>query len=98
AAAHRPIGAGHEFADLPNISPDDDQITSKLSDLQFYQLSIASPQPPAGSFDPAAAKRGDELFSGKAGCNNSHVEPLWTEPGWNLHLPADVCVDAFQAD
>jgi hypothetical protein len=97
-AAQFPIAAAHGFADLPHINPDDDQITSKLSDLQFYQLSIPSPQPPPGSFDPAAAKRGDELFSGKAGCNNCHVEPLWTEPGWNLHLPADVCVDPFQAD
>lgn len=97
-AAQFPIAATHGFGDLPHISPDDDQITSKLSDLQFYQLSIPSPQPPAGIFDPAAAKRGDELFSGKAGCNNCHVEPVWTEPGWNLHTPAEVCVDAFQAD
>jgi len=97
-AAQFPIAAAHGLGDLPHISPDDDRITSKLSDLQFYQLSIPSPQPPEGSFDPAAAARGDELFSGKAGCNNCHVEPLWTEPGWNLHLPADVCVDAFQAD
>ena len=97
-AAQFPIAAQHGFADLPHISPDDDQITSKLADLQFYQLSIPSPQPPPGSFDPAAAKRGDDLFSGKAACNNCHVEPLWSEPGWNLHLPADVCIDAFQAD
>jgi hypothetical protein len=97
-AAQFPIAATHGFADLPHISPDDDRITSKLSDLQFYQLSIPSPQPRAGSFDPAAAKRGDELFSAKAGCNNCHVEPVWTEPGWNLHTPAEVCVDSFQAD
>jgi hypothetical protein len=97
-AAQFPIAATHGFGDLPHISPDDDLMTSKLSDLQFYQLSIPSPQPPAGSFDPAAAKRGDDLFSGKAGCNNCHVEPVWTEPGWNLHLPAEVCVDSFQAD
>jgi hypothetical protein len=97
-AAQFPIAAANGFADLPHINPDDDLITSKLSDLQFYQLAIASPQPPPGSFDPAAAARGDELFSGKAGCNNCHVEPLWTEPGWNLHTPAEVCIDAFQAD
>jgi hypothetical protein len=97
-AAQFPIAATHGFADLPHISPDDDLITSKLSDLQFYQLAIASPRPPAGSFDAAAAKRGDELFSGKAKCNNCHVEPLWTEPGWNLHTPTEVCIDPFQAD
>ncbi len=97
-AAQFPIAAANGFGDLPHIDPDDDRITSKLSDLQFYQLSIPSPQPRRGSFDPVAAKRGDELFSGKAGCNNCHVEPLWTEPGWNLHLPSDICIDPFQAD
>jgi hypothetical protein len=85
---------------LPNgqhIDPDDDQITSKLAALQFYQLAIPSPQPPDGSFDKAAAARGDELFSGKAKCNNCHVEPLWSDPGWNLHAPDEVCIDSFQA-
>jgi len=98
-----PIAAAHGFGDLrlPNhqyISPDDDQITGKLAPLQLYQLAIPSPQPPPGSFDKAAAARGDELFSGKAMCNNCHVEPLWTDPGWNLHTPKDVCIDAFQAN
>lgn len=97
-AAQFPIAAANGFADLPHISPDDDLITSKLSDLQFFQLAIPSPQPPAGSFDPAAAARGDELFSGKAQCNNCHVEPLWTDPGWNLHQPSEICIDSFQAD
>ena len=49
-------------------------------------------------FDPAAAARGDELFSSKAACNNCHVEPLWTEPGWNLHKPDEIGIDSFQAD
>jgi len=93
-----PIAAAHGFADLPHISPDDDLITSKLSDLQFYQLALPSPQPDRGSFDAGAADRGDELFSGKAKCNSCHVEPLWTEPGWNLHTPAEICIDSFQAD
>ncbi|MGH9665410.1 MAG: hypothetical protein ACRD9L_13385, partial [Bryobacteraceae bacterium] len=98
-----PIAAAHGFGDLrlPNgqyIGPDDDRITSKLQALQFYQLAIPSPQPPNGSFDQAAAARGDELFSGKAKCNNCHVEPLWSDPGWNLHTPAEVCIDGFQAN
>ena len=97
-AAQFPIAAMNGFGDLPHISPDDDLITSKLSDLQFYQLAIPSPQPPAGSFDPAAADRGDALFSGKAKCNSCHVEPLWTDPGWNLHTPSEICIDSFQAD
>src|SRR5262249_46981747 len=97
-AAQFPIAAHFGFGDLPHINPDDDQITPKLPALQFYQLSIPAPPPPEGSFDAAAAARGDTLFSGKAKCNNCHVEPLWTEPGWNLHTPAEIGIDSFQAD
>lgn len=101
-AGQFPIAAANGFGDLKvngqHISPDDDRITSKLQALQFYQLAIPAPPPPPGSFDAAAAARGDELFSGKAKCNSCHVEPLWTDPGWNLHTPAEICVDSFQAD
>jgi hypothetical protein len=94
-----PIAAANGFGDLPHINADDDLITKKLPTLHFYQLSLPAPKPEAGKdFDPEAAKRGDELFSGKAKCNNCHVEPLWTEPGWNLHTPDEVCIDSFQAD
>jgi hypothetical protein len=96
-AAQFPIAAANGFGDLPHINPDDDLITSKLAALQLYQLSIPAPNPTV-PFDKAAAARGDELFSGKAGCNNCHAEPLWTEPGWNLHQPSDVCIDSFQAN
>jgi hypothetical protein len=94
-----PIAAAHGFGDLPHISPDDDLITKFLPALHFYQLSIPAPNPvPGVDFDPAAAARGDELFSGKAGCNNCHVEPLWTEPGWNLHTASQIGIDSFEAD
>ena len=96
-AAQFPIAAANGFGDLPHINPDDDLITSKLAALQLYQLSIPAPNPTV-PFDQAAAARGDQLFSGKAGCNNCHAEPLWTEPGWNLHQPSDVCIDSFQAN
>src|SRR5437762_13679740 len=92
-----PIAAAHGFADLPHINPDDDLITSKLAPLQLYQLSIPAPNPTV-PFDKAAAARGDEPFSGKAGCNNCHAEPLCTEPARNLHQPSEVCIDSFQAD
>lgn len=98
-AAQFPIAAAHNLGDLPHIDPDDDLITKKLPALQFYQLALPAPTPQSGvDFDEAAAKRGDELFSGKAQCNNCHVEPLWTEPGWNLHKPQDIGIDSFQAD
>jgi hypothetical protein len=98
-AAQFPIAAAHGFGDLPHIDPDEDRITPKLAALQFYQLGIPAPTPQPGvDFNADAAARGDALFSGKAKCNGCHVEPLWTEPGWNLHTPADVGVDSFQAD
>jgi hypothetical protein len=96
--AQFPVAARNRFGHL-RVSPDDDKITSKLPELHFYQLSIPAPKPTPGvDFDAASAKRGDELFEGKAGCNNCHVEPLWTEPGWNLHKPEEIGVDSFEAD
>jgi hypothetical protein len=95
-----PIAAKNGFADFnKDLSPDDDQVTSKLPGLHLYQLALPAPKPqPGRDFDPAAAKRGDDLFSGKAQCNTCHVDPLWTEPGWNLHKPQEVGIDSFQAD
>src|SRR5207248_2113344 len=47
----------------------DDRVSSKLPDLQTYQLSIAAPPPPAASFDPAAAARGKAVFEGPGKCS-----------------------------
>jgi mono/diheme cytochrome c family protein len=74
-----------------------DMITSKLAALQFYQLAIPAPTPPAGSFDAAAATRGESIFNGKANCAQCHVPPLFTEPGWNAHKASDIGIDDFQA-
>ena len=38
----------------------------------FYQLSLAPPAPPSGSFDATAAARGAVLFDGKARCASCH--------------------------
>jgi hypothetical protein len=85
-------------AGLGNVMPSGvDAITSKLADLQFYQLAIPAPTPPPGSFDPAAAERGRVLFAGGADCAQCHVPPLFTEPGWNLHPADDIGIDDFQA-
>jgi mono/diheme cytochrome c family protein len=75
-----------------------DLITAKLAPLHFYQLAIPAPKPPAGSYDAAAAARGHELFNGRAQCASCHVPPLFTEPGHNLHSPAEMGIDSFQAD
>ena len=78
------------------VDPKDDLITSKLPALHFYQLGLRSPKPAAGTFDSAAASRGQALFNGKAQCFNCHVPPIFTEPGWNMHTPNEVCIDSFQ--
>src|SRR5437588_147176 len=75
-----------------------DMATEKLAALQFYQLAIPPPVPPAGSFDSAAAARGEALFRGKATCAQCHVPPLFTEPGWNTHKPSEIGIDEFQAN
>jgi cytochrome c len=90
-----PVAAKAGFGHVANQP---DLITSKLAPLQSYQLAIAAPAPPKGSFDPAAAARGKALFAGKAGCASCHTPPLTTEPGWNMHTAAEVCVDDFQAN
>ena len=90
-----PVAARNRSGHVTN-SPD--LITPKLAALHFYQLALAAPKPPDGSFDPAAAARGARLFRGKAECATCHVPPLFTEPGWNLHTPAEIGIDRFQAD
>ena len=90
-----PVAARAGFGD--RRSPND-LITSKLAALQFYQLSIPAPPPPEGSFDSAAANRGETIFKGKANCAHCHVPPLFTEPGWNAHKPSEIGIDDFQAN
>jgi hypothetical protein len=75
----------------------DDRITPKLPALHFYQLSLATPAPPAGSFDPAAAQAGKAIFEGKSRCAICHVPPIFTEHGWNLHTAEEIGIDDFQA-
>lgn len=94
-AAQFPVAAR---AGLGNITNSTDLITSKLPALHAYQLSLVAPAPPSGSFDAAAALRGQALFNGQAKCATCHVPPLYTEPGWNLHTPAEIGIDAFQAN
>ena len=75
-----------------------DQVTSKLASLHYYQLSLKAPTPPPGSFDPAAAKRGEAVFNGQGKCAECHMPPLYTDAGYNAHTPAEMCIDSFQAD
>jgi mono/diheme cytochrome c family protein len=89
-----PVAARAGFG---NKRSNTDMTTAKLAALQFYQLAIPAPRPPAGSFDRQAAVRGEALFKGKANCAACHVPPLFTEPGWNTHKPAEIGIDDFQS-
>lgn len=90
-----PIAARAGFG---NKRSDTDMVTAKLAALQFYQLAIPPPTPPEGSFDRAAAARGETIFKGKANCAACHVPPLFTEPGWNTHKASEIGIDDFQAN
>jgi hypothetical protein len=94
-AAQFPIAARAGFGDVRSTP---DLITGKLASLHVYQLAIPAPTPPAGSFNKEAATRGQALFTATARCATCHVPPLFTEPGWNLHTPEEIGIDAFQAD
>jgi hypothetical protein len=81
-----------------------DRVTPKLPALLDYQLSLAAPAPPSGSFNAAAARRGERLFNGKAACATCHRPPTYTDvlsgPDPTvplLHGPADVGADPLYA-
>lgn len=67
----------------------DDLITAKLPALQAYQLSIAAPTPPPGSFDAAAAARGRLVFNTAGQCSSCHTGDKFTDANTRLHPPTD---------
>jgi hypothetical protein len=94
-AARFPIAARER---LGHVRSEEDQITPLLGVLQIYQLALPVPTPPRGSYDQAAAKRGELVFNDKARCATCHVPPLFTEPGWNMHTAEEIGIDEFQSD
>lgn len=79
--------------DLTVVNGAVDMVSGKLPALQAYQLSIAAPPPPAGSFDPAAAARGRLVFEGQGGCGACHSGHALTDANITLHPPADSMVE-----
>lgn len=90
-----PIAAENKFG---HVKAPVDLISSKLPALQAYQLALAAPKAPKGSFDAAAAARGKRLFMGQAACSSCHVPPTFSEPGFNMHRGSEIGIDNFQAD
>ncbi|MBK0394703.1 c-type cytochrome [Ramlibacter algicola] len=70
-----------------------DLVSAKLPALQAYQLSLAAPAPPPGSFDTAAAARGQALFMGKAQCATCHAGSAFTDANAMLHPPSASMVE-----
>jgi hypothetical protein len=94
-ATQFPIAAQAGFGNVRNAT---DLISPKLPALHFYQLALLAPKPPAGSFDAAAASRGQTVFNGPGKCSVCHVPPTFTEPGWNMHSAGELKIDSFQSD
>ena len=67
-----------------------DLVSSKLPALQAYQLSLAAPLPPAGSFDPVSAAAGKLVFDGVGQSASCHSGPMLTDANIRLHPPSDV--------
>jgi len=73
-----------------NVNNPPDMISSLLPALQAYQLSLAAPTPPAGSFDAAAATRGRSVFTGAGKCSSCHTGTLLSDGNTRLHDPSEV--------
>jgi len=67
----------------------DDLIKSKMPAMQAYQLSLAAPAAPAGSFDATAAARGQAVFAGQGKCATCHTGAEFTDANTRLHPPSD---------
>jgi mono/diheme cytochrome c family protein len=90
------MGGHGSFSDprIPLTVPQEpDQVTPKLPALLAYQLQLKAPAPPRDSYDKFAARRGERVFNGAAGCAECHIAPTYTDV-WRgsplLHDPAEV--------
>ncbi|MBS0421353.1 MAG: hypothetical protein JSR66_26835 [Proteobacteria bacterium] len=84
-------------AGFDQVRDEPDLVSAKIPALHAYQLALAAPQAPRGSFNESAAERGGKVFQA-ARCNSCHVAPTFSEPGWNLHSGEELGIDDFQAN
>ena len=82
-----------------NIQQTPDRVTPVLPVLRAYQLSLDTPAPPAGSFDPAAAARGNAVFTTTARCASCHIPAMaFTDVNLGiLHAPSETGMDPVRA-
>jgi cytochrome c5 len=81
-----------------SVSNPPDQVEAKLANLEAYQLSLGVPAPPAGSFDAAAAARGQAVFMGSGQCSTCHAGPTFTDANTRLHDPSEIPTDPIHAE
>jgi cytochrome c peroxidase len=75
-----------------------DLVHPKLAALEAYQLSLPAPEPPAGSFNAAAATRGQNVFNGVGRCSSCHIPPTFTDVNLRvLHRPAETGMEPLYA-
>ena len=101
------MGGHGSFSDARigvNVTQKPDLLTPKLPALLAYQLSLPAPRPPAGSFNQAAATRGEILFNGTARCGTCHIPQTYTDvlsgPDPNvpfLHAASEIGADVEYA-
>ena len=93
------MGGHGNFTDpripLTIIQPPPDLVTPRLPALLAYQLSLRAPAPSPRDFNPAAARRGEQLFNGVARCSGCHAGPTYTDVLQGaavpfLHSPSEV--------
>lgn len=70
-----------------------DLVSDKLPPLQAYQLTLPPPPAPAGSFDAAAAARGQAVFEGPGRCATCHSGASFTDANATLHPPSASVVE-----
>ncbi len=76
-----------------------DRVTSVLPALQAYQWSIPAPVPPVGSFDAAAAARGESIFNTQGQCASCHTGSAFTDANETLHpIDATAALDSRYAN
>lgn len=81
-----------------NVSNPPDLVSSKLAALRAYQLSLETPEPQKGTYDPAAAKRGKHLFKTTAGCARCHRGSIYSDVNsGKLHAGEEVGQDPAYA-
>jgi hypothetical protein len=101
------MGGHGSFADPRiglSITQTPDLVAPKLRALLEYQLSLRTPDPPRGSVDRQAARRGRRVFHDEARCSNCHQGANFTDVNSGrrrdrpvLHEPAEVGMDPTYA-